>query len=206
MATDSRSCAQVLGELWPLSGAHILHLYLSEAERQQAVFDFVSAGLARGERICVVHDHPVQPLLADFGLRPGAPGDGLAQAILPLVTASSREFYLHDGVFSLERVYRKWHELYRTTRLAGLPAYQALGEVLPDLERVAGGPAVVLYEKHLNGVIQASPPTCVICQYDARAFQGATLVGTLRAHPLVLVGNRILPNPLYEPCASTLSH
>lgn len=206
--------AQVLGELYPLSGAHILHLYLNEIERRHVLHDFISDGLDRGERICVVHDRPIQEVVNGFGLADEAPQPGPGALPCPappaavgkFATDTSRNFYLAKGVFDHDRVYRQWQEFYRTSRQAGFPACRALGEVLPDLQQVADGQALVLYEANLKQVLQASPLTCVVCQYDSRAFRGDTLLATLRVHPLVLVEGRILANPFYEPAAGATSH
>ena len=206
--------AQVLGELWPLSGAHILHLYLNEIERRHALLDFIADGLARGERICVVHDRPIQDVIQGFGLVDGASNAEPATLPRPAPPAAagkftadtSRNFYLGDGVFDHDRVYRQWHDFYRTSQRVGFPACRALGEVLPDLQQVADGQALVLYEANLNRELQTSPLSCVVCQYDSRAFRGDTLLATLRVHPLVLVEGRILANPFYEPAAGVTSH
>lgn len=217
LATNLHVRAQGLGELWPMSGAHILHLYLDEIERRHALLDFIGSGIARGERICVVHDRPIQEFLDALGLadgrakaepaaapvpRPPQPAAGPS----PFLTDSSRNFYLTDGVFDHDQVYSKWHGFYQDSRRAGFPAYRALGEVLPELEQVADGQAVVLYEMHLAKVLKSSPPTCIVCQYDTRAFRGNTLLGVMRVHPLVLVEGRILANPFFEPDAGSMSH
>jgi hypothetical protein len=202
--------AQGLGELWPLSGAHILHLYLDEGERQQALLDFITAGIARGERICVIHDRPIQEVVSGFGLAAGPappePRPGLDTDAGPFVEDTSRNFYLTNGVFDHDEVYRKWHAFHRSARQAGFSACRALGEVLPELEQVADGQAVVLYEMHLAKAIRACPPTCIVCQYNTRSFRGSTLLGVMRVHPLVLVEGRILANPFFEPEAGGLSH
>jgi hypothetical protein len=205
--------AQVLGELWPLSGAHILHLYLNEIERRHALLDFIADGLAWGERICVVHDRPIQDVITGFGLAdvaprpdPGALPRPAPPAAGKFTADTSRHFYLDGGVFDHDRVYRQWHDFYRTSHQAGFPACRALGEVLPDLQQVADGQALVLYEANLNKELQTSPLSCVVCQYDSRAFRGDTLLATLRVHPLVLVESQILANPFYEPAAGVTSH
>jgi hypothetical protein len=222
MDTNVTTRAQGLGELWPLSGAHIIHLYLNETERRHALLDFIAVGIARGERLCVIHDRPIQEFIAGLGLEasmaasgpaalpcscpPRGPDVGPAVAAGQFVEDTSRNFYLSGGVFDHDRIYRKWHEFYKETQLAGFPSYRGFGEVLPELEQVANGQAVVLYEMNLNKVLQSSPPTCVVCQYDTRAFRGDTLLATLRVHPLVLVESRILPNPFFEPESGSTSH
>jgi hypothetical protein len=221
MEAYSDTCAWGLGELCPLSGAHILHLYLHEVERRHVLLDFIATGRARGERLCLVHDRPIKAFINGLGLAmdlpepapqalpcpcpPGSPGPPHADPG-SLVTDTSQNFYLSAGVFDHDRIYRKWQEFYRTSQQAGFPACRALGEVLPELEQVANGEALVLYERNLEKVLQANPPTCVICQYDVRCFGGGTLLGILRVHPLVLVENRVKRNPFYLANTDLLSH
>jgi hypothetical protein len=215
MATHPQNLALELGELCPLTGAHILHFYLDDIERRHAVLDFISAGVRRGDRTCWVQNRPLHsaeaaiPGLDEPEALAAGPGPRPATGPLPagqLMQEDSHHFYLTGGVFDPDQVYRKWREFSRTTKESGFTGYQALGEVPSELEHVADGQAVVLYEANLDKELQACPPTCVICQYDARAFRGRTLVAILRVHPLVLVENRIFPNPFFQPAAWPRSH
>jgi hypothetical protein len=202
---------QELGDLWPRTGAHILHVYLDETERRHGLLEFIAAGFLQGERICCVSNHPVDEVLADWRTRasgrsaPPAPGPPAADGG-PFWACSSREFYLAGGVFDSGRVYRKWQDFCNETRRLGYSGLRAFGEVLPELGRVADGRVVTLYEMNLEAELQKNPPTCVVCQYDARAFKGEVLWSILRAHPLVLVGAKVCPNPVFEPSIQMKSH
>jgi len=205
-------------EPWPLPGAHILHIYLDEAERRLGLLDFIAAGLEQGERMFCVHDRTVDFLRSDprvgaaFAPAPGlVPGPGGAAvnvdgAATGLKLASSRAFYLQDGVFDHERVFRQWRDFVQESHRLGYPRARALGEVLPELEQLADGKVVVLYESALNTALQSDPPTCMVCQYDARAFRGTTLIAILRVHPLVLVDGCVYANPMFEQPVRMTSH
>jgi hypothetical protein len=207
-----------LEEPWPLPGAHILHIYLDEAERRLGLLDFIAAGLQQGERVFCVHDRTVDFLGSDprigetFPPAPGlVPGPGgaavkVAVAAAWLKLAPSRAFYLQDGVFDHGRVFREWQDFVQESHRLGYPRARALGEVLPELEQLADGKAVVLYESALDTALQSDPPTCVVCQYDARAFRGATLIAILRVHPLVLVEGCVYANPMFEQPVRMTSH
>src|SRR5208337_2002594 len=67
--------ARGLGELPPLSGAHILHFYTSEAERREALQDFIQCGTDRGERTLCITEKPTDEMLQEF-LQGQDPEDG----------------------------------------------------------------------------------------------------------------------------------
>jgi hypothetical protein len=210
-------------ELWPLPGAHILQVYTNEVERRHALLDFVNGGLRRGERTFCVHDRPIDECLATPSVQdslralacPGPPtladpshGDppaGLA-TVGPFLAAASRDFYLASGVFDHARIYARMQAFCNEAARLGFHGARILGEVLPELGFLAEGQAVILYETNLNRVIQRNQPTCVVCQYDARAFRGQVLMGILKAHPLVLVAREVRVNPFFEPPAACSSH
>jgi hypothetical protein len=194
-----------LGQQMLRSGAHIMQIYTSENERRSALLDFVGEGLTIGERTFCISDQP---------------NDGLAEELLGTQDLSlweaetrgtyrsetSRAFYLKDGVFDPERICQCWHHRYADARASAFPAMRAIAELPPELERLGGGTPLVLYETKLNAVFQASPPSRVICQYDARAFSGWTIMGVLKAHPLVLVDRTVLANPFFAPPSRLTSH
>ena len=202
--------ARGIEELWPLPGAHILHIYTSEMERRHGLMDFISDGLARGERICCVHDRPIDDCLAEPSIQqalasPGRSGTP-ALGALPILTEPSRGFYLPGGVFDHGQVYGRWRDFCIGARRLGFPGARLLGEVLPELGCLAEGQAIIFYEMNLNQVIQRLRPTCVVCQYDARAFRGDVLAGILKAHPLVLACREVWANPFFEPPEAAFSH
>ena len=54
------------------------------------------------------------------------------------------------------------------------------------------------YEALVNTVLDTHPVT-PICQYDARRFDGATLLNVLKVHPMMIVQGQIVHNPYYMP-------
>ena len=64
------------------------------------------------------------------------------------------------------------------------------------LRGIPGSEGLIEYEALINTISQTQPVT-PICQYDARRFDGATLLNVLRVHPLMIVQGRIVHNPYY---------
>jgi hypothetical protein len=42
-------------------------------------------------------------------------------------------------------------------------------------------------------------PLTVMCQYDARKFDGSTIYDVINVHPIMIVRGHILRNPFYVP-------
>jgi hypothetical protein len=188
-----------------LSGAHICQIYTSETERRHAVRDFIGSGLRLGERTYCINDAP-----ADAGLEAFLDAQGLslsrAEQAGSFIPENSREFYLKDGSFDHERIYRQWAEIYADALARGYPGMRAIAELRPEMEQLGGGNAIILYETKINAVFQATPPTRVVCQYDARSFSGWTIMGVLKAHPLLLVDRKVCANPYFTPEHRMSSH
>ena len=177
-------------------GAHICHIFLSELERLEALVDFLRNGLILGERIHWISAQPagglIQAFLEDQGLSLAA-----AKAAGQVWSSCSRDFYLEEGSFDHQRTLGQWRRFHAEAKAAGFHGLRALGELPPELDRLGQGRAVVHYEVLLNEVFRHCPPTRAVCQYDGRAFSGRTLLGVLRAHPLVLVDRQVRANPHY---------
>jgi len=188
-----------------LPGAHILQIYTTEHERKTALLDAIGEGLAVGERTYCISDQSNAAMEDDLL---GSQDISLAEArdAGTYRAETSREFYLQKGVFDPERICKRWHHLYSDALAGGCSGLRAVAELLPELDQLGNGTPLVLYETRLNAVFQASPPSQVICQYNARAFSGWTIMGVLKAHPLVLVERTVLVNPFYTPSARLSSH
>jgi len=178
-------------------GAHICQIFTHELERLDTLVDFIGNGLRLGERTCCFSDQPAEGLVQEFLAGRGISLTG-ARSAGQVLAGRSRDFYLGGGSFDQERLFAQWCRFHGEARARGFTGIRALGELAPELERLGLGPAVIRYETRLNALFQRCPPTRALCQYDARAFGGCTLMGVLEAHPLVLVDRRVHPNPFYR--------
>jgi len=203
-AKNSKDFPRLMEQLTPL-GAHICQIYMSERERQETLRDFVGNGLQLGEQTLCFSEKTTDEVVDAF-----LDGQGVslreAKSSGMFKSRTSRSFYLKDGVFDHDRVFQEWQDFYTESMVQGYAGVRAMGDMLPELEPIRGGMAIVLFETKLNDVFQHYTPTQVICQYDAHAFRASTIMGVLRAHPLILVGRKVHANPYFEPPAKTISH
>lgn len=64
------------------------------------------------------------------------------------------------------------------------------------LKGVPGSDRLMEYEARVNDLLVKYPVTA-ICQYDARKFDGATILQCLKVHPHMIVHGQIIRNPYY---------
>jgi hypothetical protein len=90
---------------------------------------------------------------------------------------------------------RKFHQI---ALADGFPAARVIGEMMADVLRVAGLARLLEYEARVSLLLREHPITAV-CQYDATAFDGATIMQILKVHPLMVIRNAVVHNPFYVP-------
>jgi hypothetical protein len=66
------------------------------------------------------------------------------------------------------------------------------------LKALPGSEQLVEYESRLNLIVDRHTDL-VVCAYRHGKFSASVVMDILRAHPMVLLGNELRPNPLYLP-------
>jgi hypothetical protein len=179
------------------AGLHTCLIFDDEEERQEVVFKFIEAGLQAGEQVSYFTELDpleIQAWLTSRGLTP--PSGHFS--VLP-----AREVYCPDGEFVIERVLDRWKTYEEESAAAGFDAARATGETRWS-QTVRGGRRIAEYCSRLNLALAGSR-VGALCQFDAKAFDGATLFDILRVHPLMIVGTQVVRNPYYVPPERFLS-
>jgi len=185
-------------------GPHICQLYTDNAERLGAVIDYIKAGIQSGDQTFCIAEKPTDAILSEFLADWGV-------SLLDLKDSGhlhlgvNRDFYLKDGAFDADRVLGQWETICRTGMAKGFQRTMVVADVLPDLCYLQGGTQLILYESRLDEWMRYRQAT-IICQYDARVFDGSTILGVLRVHPLVLVNGRVLASPFFVAPDRSHSH
>lgn len=66
------------------------------------------------------------------------------------------------------------------------------------LRGMPGSERLIEYEALLNTLGPGNPLT-MICQFDIKKFDGATIFEVLNVHPMMIVRGQIMRNPYYVP-------
>jgi hypothetical protein len=74
---------------------------------------------------------------------------------------------------------------------------RVIGEMSPDIEHIEGGSRLMEYEAKVSLLLKKYPVNAV-CQYDARSFDGATILDILKVHPYMIVRGSVVHNPFFE--------
>lgn len=179
------------------TGVHVCQIYDDSAERSDAVLRFVSRGVRNGEATACVSRN------VDFAeLDAWCTAEGIALAkereTARFTLSGTDDVYLKDGRFDPDRMIAMLVRFYEDAMRAGRPGARMIGEMSPAVLDSPGGSALLEYESRVNGVLREYPLTAV-CQYEARAFDGATVMDLLTVHPLMVMHGAVIENPFFIP-------
>ncbi|MGW0417639.1 MEDS domain-containing protein [Streptomyces sp. NPDC003015] len=176
-AQDSR--ARKVVEVEP--GDHLCFAFADDAEQRRMVTAYLSAGLARGERVLYFADRHAPAAVLGW-LRAGGVDPDAATASGQLRVATADDSYLASGAFDPDAMVASLREEARHSLAAGYSGLRVSGEMswalreAPEVERLAE------YEVKVHSVF-AGQPASAICQYDARQFGPEQLRMFEKCHP-----------------------
>jgi len=182
------------GERFP-AGTHMCYLYNDDGERLELISKFINSGLQEQEKVSYFVDQ----------LTPGEMCDRLRAlgVALPLTMSdpdfsitSALDTYCPDGVFEPEQMLQKLRSAYTTSIEQGYASARLSGEMTWALRGIAGSDRLIEYEALINTIMRDYPST-IICQYDVRRFDGATLFDVLAVHPIMIIRGQVVRNPYY---------
>jgi hypothetical protein len=185
----------------PLRGADLAGpchacAFFSDAEEEYRVLLPFAADCAHCSERCLqfldpTHVHQRQQRLAAAGIDvAGARETGHFEL------RTWEDSYLRDGHFDVDDMLALIEETLRTGRRFGRTRVWAdMGWALRGLP---GSDHLAEYESRVNPVVERGNDV-VICVYEHGRHSAAVVMDILRAHPMVLVGDALQPNPLYVP-------
>jgi hypothetical protein len=179
------------------AGVHVCQIFSKDEERLDAVLKFLCSGLEAGERVaCFTDDLDDTRLGSYLAERAQSLAEHTASGAFSKTGAS--EVYFADGRFDPDRLLSLLRKFHQDALADGFPAARVIGEMMADVLRVAGLARLLEYEARVSLLLREHPITAV-CQYDATAFDGATIMQILKVHPLMVIRNAVVHNPFYVP-------
>lgn len=177
-------------------GDHLCLMYQEPTEAIPPAAHFLRQAIERGgQGIYVVDDQPVEAVRS-----------ALAEAGIDVVREESRgalrfltgHEYCAPGEFEPQRMLARFRALGDEVAAAGFPVVHAAVEMTWALS--AGAPLDQLadYECWGNNIFEHVTGAS-LCLYNQRRFPAAAMERLLRAHPIVVLGEEVAPNPFYEP-------
>ncbi len=177
------------------AGVHICQIYSSEEERRESVEKFLLSGLLAGERTACFSENLDEASLAQLLERHGV-SCSEARESGALTTAATKDVYFKDGRFDPDRMLEMLRQYHVDSQGKGYPAARVIGEMTAEVLEVPGGERLLEYEARVSMLLKEHPVTAV-CQYDARQFDGATIMQILKTHPLMVIRGSVVHNPFY---------
>ena len=181
-------------QMFPV-GVHICQIFSDDDERQESLLNFLRSGLEAGERTACfsenLDDVRLTRHLSDHGLCCGALRESGAFS-----QAGTRDVYFQDGHFDPDRMLGLLRQYHEDAVAKGYSAARVIGEMTSEVQRIPGGSRLMEYESRVSLLLRDHPVTAV-CQYDARTFDGATIMQVLKVHPLMVVRGSVVHNPFY---------
>jgi hypothetical protein len=176
-------------------GTHICQIFSDDAERSSAMLKFLHKGLVLREMTACFSEKLDEDCLQDL-LR----GNGLDLVALKAERtyqkAGARDVYFADGRFEPDRMLGLLTAFHQESHREGYVAARVIGEMEPDIRSVPGGDRLLEYEARVSVLLRQHPVTAM-CQYDARLFDGATILDVLRVHPMMVVRDMVVRNPFF---------
>lgn len=190
------------GEQFP-AGTHICQIFGEVAEREETLLKFALSGLQAGERTACFSDKTTASVLSNFLADHGISYPDCAQSG-QISIAKTHNVYFEGGCFKPERMLTLLTELHQKAMDNGYPGARVIGEMTPEICEVSGGDRLLEYESRVSLLLEQHPVTAV-CQYDATAFDGGTIMDVLTVHPLMVVRRMVVRNPFYIPAREFLN-
>lgn len=161
------------------------------------MLQFLLSGLRSGERAACFSEHVSRSRIDEFFQQNGI---SCTEAIHAgtLTLAPPRDIYFADNRFDPDRMLHVLKQYYTETQERGYSAARVIGEMLPEVQNIAGGDRLLEYESKVSILLRKCPVTAV-CQYDARHFSGAVIMDILKVHPLMVVRGAVVNNPFFIP-------
>ncbi len=185
-------------------GVHICQVFSQDEEREASLLKFILSGLQAKERTSCFSDkataQAVGKFLSQYGISFQEARDCGA-----LTLAGTKDIYIKNDRFDPERMLGVLSQYYEDSVTQGYPAARVIGEMIPEVQHVPGGDRLLEYESKVSLLLRDHAVTAV-CQYDARAFDGAVIMDILKVHPLMLIRGSVIRNPFFIKPEEFLDH
>jgi len=177
------------------AGAHICQIFTSDSEREDSLLKFVLSGLESQEKTACFSDRTDEKMMGAFLKRYDLSYEQVRDSGL-LTMSGVHDVYFKNNRFDPDEMLGLLSGFYEESLEAGYPAVRIIGEMTPEVQHLPGGSRLLEYEARVS-LLQKRYPITAVCQYDARLFDGATIMDILKVHPLMAIKGSVVHNPFY---------
>jgi hypothetical protein len=188
-------------EIFP-EGMHLCYIYSDDDERVRTMAKFLASSLATGQKILSIVDtispHDLQKELRSLGVDLSAKGGDI-------VTVDNESAYCPGGTFDPDALLDGAVSFCQKAHGEGYAGSRICGDMSWVIRKHVTLVDLLAYETKVNTVIKIPPRAAAICEYDARKFDGSTIMDILRVHPAMIVRGQIVKNPYFTPAEELLA-
>jgi hypothetical protein len=193
MATANRSSGGGLPEVSPLEGVHLCHIFSDDEERARTMSRSVSQWLTEGAKVLCLEDAETRGHIRELLAELGVDLSGKEQALL---TASAEDTYCPIGGLVPEVLLEGFEGFCRQAVSDGFSGVRITGDMGWAVRRRIARERLLEYEIKATACARRNR-VLAVCEYDARKFDGGTIMDILSVHPAMLVRGQIVRNPHY---------
>ena len=176
-------------------GIHICQIFNNDEERHQALIDFLISGIQSGENAACYTEKETKETLSNVFKDNGIEYKDIEDKG-EFTLSGTADVYFKDNRFDPERMLDLLKSFYDKSIKNHKKGARVIGEMTPKVDEVEGGSRLMEYESKISMLVRNYPINAV-CQYDARSFDGSTILDILKVHPYMIVRGAVIRNPFF---------
>lgn len=183
-------------------GMHLCYVFNDDEERVKTMAKFLANSLATGQKVLSIVD-TISP--HDLRKELKALGVDLSALDQDIVTVDNESAYCPGGTFDPDALLDGAISFSQKAHVDGYTGSRICGDMSWVLRKNVSLTDLLAYEAKVNDFIKIPPCTAAICEYDARKFDGGTIMDILRVHPAMIVHGQVVKNPYFTPADELLA-
>lgn len=161
---------------------HICLFFRDPEEQRQILRPYLLSHLTTGAPVLYIQDGtPPERLLGWLQAEGLDTAELTARGLLRVLPPS--QAYLLTGRFDAQRMLAFMESAILANMAAGHTRIFITGEMTWSLGNVPGAEQMMAYEALLNPLLEKYPDVTIVCQYDLKRFNAASVVDALLTHP-----------------------
>jgi hypothetical protein len=177
-----------------LEGQHICYIFSDDAERRRVMAKYLESGMLANEKLLYLVDVMTPEEMLDCLEEYGVDVRSKSQS---LTIADAAPAYCPSGTFNIDETLGLVRDFQQDALKEGYTGSRGTGEMSWCLVKGRANEMDLMeYEARLN-VLLAEYPYTACCQYDARRFDGQTIMDVLSVHPYMIVRGQLVRNPYF---------
>jgi hypothetical protein len=175
-------------------GSHICYIFNDDEERYNTMVKYLQSGAENNDKALYLTDDLSK---SDFITKMKQLGLEISNDRKDIVLSEAWLAYCPDGSFSVPDMLKHVEAFYHLAKGEKYDGARGTGEMSWALaEGVVKKGDLMEYEARLTQLLRKFPCTAC-CQYDARRFDGATILDVLKVHPMMVIRGQIYKNPYF---------